>query len=151
MSWCLAFANLKILYLPPFPTISMEEAIQKAQSSRQQRIDQLSHLLEHLPQALPSPEPSPYPFAPYSVDVDFLERYGDESSALNATLEHTFGFKSRTTGDGVVPIIERGAGICGVADVLEDHLVRDPRNMILDKWIKDITAGTKKVYAVHQV
>ncbi|KAG2116350.1 hypothetical protein BD769DRAFT_1778182 [Suillus cothurnatus] len=52
---------------------------------------------------------SQYPsFLQFSLDPDILEKTGDEVATLGEQLESVFGWKARTSGDGVIPILERG-------------------------------------------
>ncbi|KAJ3919319.1 ribonuclease H-like domain-containing protein [Lentinula edodes] len=61
-----------------------------------------------------------------------------------------FGWKTRTTGDGIITISERGKnGIGAVADLLENYLKkhRDSAgqpNAVLVKWVEDISKGCEK-------
>ena len=111
-------------------------------------LSELRSLLSNLPTSLklPSASNTVYPFVGFKLDPELLERTGDEVGALNEQLKGAFGWKSRTTGNGIIPILERGKYICAVADVLEKYMGQNPANAILEKWVADISEGAKKVY-----
>jgi hypothetical protein len=111
-------------------------------------LSELRILLSNLPKTLglPSRSKTIYPFVGFELDPELLDRTGDEVGALNEQLKGAFGWKSRTTGDGIIPILERGEHICAVVDVLEKYMDRNPANAVLEKWVADITEGAKKVY-----
>lgn len=117
-------------------------------SSALTKLTELRQLLRDLPASLPIPAQMSYPFVNYSPPDDLVELYGDIPSAINNTLETTFGFKARSEGDGILTITERGPGICAVVDVLElyQRSVRNPEDAILTKWIDDLRAGVEKAY-----
>ena|ERR1700722_3580362 len=108
----------------------------------------LELLLTHLPDTLPDPAPelSSYPFISFELDQDLYEKIEDEVGTLNEQFKRAFGWKSRTTGDGILPITERGESICAVVDVLSKYLEKHPGNAILEKWTDDIIEGAKKIY-----
>ena len=56
-----------------------------------------------------------------------------------------FGFKARTTGDGVVEIKERGAGGAALVGILQSFFESDPSSNVLRKWIIDVAKGAEKV------
>lgn len=117
------------------------------------RIAELSQLMRGLPASLPSPAHSQYPFVNFVPSDDDIELYGDIPSAINHSLEIVFGFKTRSSGDGILTIAERGQGICAVIDVLKlfRSNCRDPEDAILSKWIDDLRAGVEKAYRVANV
>lgn len=52
-----------------------------------------------------------YPFGTFQIDRGLLERIEhteDEVGAINETFKRIFGWKTRTTGDGILEIKERG-------------------------------------------
>ncbi|KAG1908395.1 uncharacterized protein F5891DRAFT_973815 [Suillus fuscotomentosus] len=95
---------------------------------------------------------SQYPsFLQFSLDPDILEKTGDEVVTLGEQLESVFGWKARTSGDGVIPILERGKAICALHGILMLYYEKYPTNNVLKKWIHDITAGAEKVYKMYGV
>ena len=48
-------------------------------------------------------------FLHFTIDPDILEKTGDEVGAFSEQLKAIFGWKTRSTGDGIIPIKERGA------------------------------------------
>ncbi|KAF8825619.1 hypothetical protein HHX47_DHR6000167 [Lentinula edodes] len=78
---------------------------------------------------------------------DLLEHTGDYVGAINETFKQIFGWKTRTTGDGILNITERGEKDIGaVADLLEGFLKQYPDsegrpNVVLEKWAEDIANG----------
>src|ERR1700691_4517566 len=90
---------------------------------RCQVFDRLKLLLDHLPRQLPirTAKDSAFSlFLFYTIDPDLLEKTGCEVSALGEQLKGVFGWKARTTGDGVVAIEECqcGEAICAMHTVL---------------------------------
>ena len=43
----------------------------------------------------------------FELDPDIMEKTGDEVATLGEQLESVFGWKTRTSDDGVIPIVER--------------------------------------------
>jgi hypothetical protein len=101
----------------------------------------LKHLLENLPTQLPSKNDvnSIYAlFLDFSLDPELMERTGCEVSTLSEQLKRVFGWAARTTGDGIIPIVERGAAICALHDVFSAFFTKYPDNNVLKKWIIDV-------------
>ncbi|KAE9404501.1 hypothetical protein BT96DRAFT_989317 [Gymnopus androsaceus JB14] len=86
------------------------------------KLSWLRLLSNSLPAALPTPQKEEipkYPFKTFRPDPAFLQRTGSEVGAINETMKNIFGWKTRTTGDGIIPIEERGKyGIGAAADFL---------------------------------
>ena len=78
-----------------------------------------------------------------------MEHTGDEIGALNEMLKASFGWKARMMGDGILPVLERGDGICALPHVLRGFFQRFPNNNVLKKWILDIETGIEKAYKEH--
>lgn len=76
-------------------------------------LSELKMLLTHLPRDLPNPsaKATKYPFLSFQPDPGFLERTESEVGAINESYKTIFGWKTRTTGDGIIPIVERGKNI----------------------------------------
>jgi len=55
---------------------------------------------------------------------------------------------SRSTGDGIITITERGDPICAVVEVLKDSIGKEPGNAILEKWVDDLIAAAKMAQGV---
>ncbi|KAK0477282.1 ribonuclease H-like domain-containing protein [Armillaria novae-zelandiae] len=115
-------------------------------------------LLLNLPTDLHAPkkgEFTRYPFATFRIDQAILERTENEVGAINESFKAIFGWRTCTTGDGILDIEERGKhGISAVADLLEGYLkkYRDKKgspNAVLVKWVEDISAGCVKIYHTH--
>jgi hypothetical protein len=66
-------------------------------------------------------------------------------------LERVFGHAARSTGDGILPILERGPTICAVHDILSDYCNEFQDDIVLKKWAIDITKGVENVYNIHKV
>ena len=84
--------------------------------SQYQKLAYLRHLLENLPDSVPSCDTKSTGYC-FAVNNDNIDTYGNENSATNHMLEITFGLRHGT--DGIVPIKERGQGICAVVPILE--------------------------------
>ena len=66
-------------------------------------------------------------------------------------LKCVFGHAARSTGDGILPILERGPAICAVHDILSNYCNESQNDIMLKKWAIDITKGAEKVYNIHSV
>ena len=58
-------------------------------------------------------------FAPFTLDQDYFNKTEDEVATIGEMLEQAFGWKSRTTGDGTLPIQERGPSLLAVHAILK--------------------------------
>ena len=117
-------------------------------------LDRLKLLLDNLPEQLPlkSTVDSAFSmFLDFSLDPDLLEKTGCEVSALSEMLKGVFGWKARTTGDGIVSIAERGPAISALHKVFLEFWSRHPENNVLRKWISDVLQGVEKVYDIYNV
>ena len=105
------------------------------------RLTRLQLLLENLPDSIPfhGLQSTHYSF---SISNDEVEDYGDKTSAINHRLEVEFGSR-RDTG-GIVPIDERGPGICAVISVLANCPLSDGR---IGLWIENLCSSAEKLYA----
>ncbi|KAK0470905.1 hypothetical protein IW261DRAFT_1612376 [Armillaria novae-zelandiae] len=115
-------------------------------------------LLSNLPTDLHAPkkgEFTRYPFATFCIDQAILECPEDEVGAINESFKAIFGWRTCTTGNGILDIKEHGKhGIGAVADLLEGYLkkYKDEKgspNAVLVKWVEDISAGCVKIYHTH--
>lgn len=117
-------------------------------------LDRLKLLLDNLPRQLLLKSAANSAFSTFlyfELDPDLLEKTGCEVSALNETLKGVFGWKARTTGDGIIPIEERGPAACAMHKVLLEFWSRHPENNVLRKWIFDILKGVEKVYTQYNI
>ena len=80
----------------------------------------------------------------FSVSNDDVEKYGNKNSAINHMLEVTFGPCRET--DGIVPIRERGPGICAVVPVLDECSTRDPADKCIKLWIGNLCSSAEELY-----
>ena len=120
-----------------------------------QQLSELRNILRNLPESLPDvPHSQKFPFQNYSgPSEESFELVGSISGAINRDLEIAFGFNARSSGDGTLPITERGASVCALVDVLEKYqqACDDPESDgILLKWIEDVRAGAQKAYVDAQ-
>jgi len=77
----------------------------------------LRTLLQNLPPALPAGTSlaSKYLiFLSFTLDDELQECTGSEIGALNEQFKQIFGWKTRTTGSGILLVEERGPPICAV-------------------------------------
>jgi hypothetical protein len=120
-------------------------------------LDKLRLLLENLPDQLPSkalsgPDASRYAsFVGFQPDEELLEMTGSRAGALNMHLEHVFGHAARSTGDGVISILERGPPVCAIHNILKEYCAEFPDDNMLKKWVVDVAKGAEKVYNTHQI
>ena len=95
-------------------------------------LNKLRLLLDDLPNQLPwklvnGPDPSHYAsLVGFQPDNELMEMTGSRAGALNVHLERMFGYAARSTGDGILPIMERGPGVCAIHDVLKDYCTEFP-------------------------
>ena len=73
-----------------------------------------------------------------------------EVATLGEQLEQIFGWKTHTSVDGIIPILEWGKAICAVHPLLKKYHKRYPENNVLKKWVIDITAGVEKVFTKYE-
>ena len=109
--------------------------------SQSKQLAHLQHLLENLPDSIPHHDLTSSQYS-FIISDDEVETYGDETSATNHRLEVTFGSRSST--DGIVPIQERGPGICAVVPFLEKCPLDDVR---IELWIENLCSSAEKLYA----
>ncbi|KAF6748269.1 ribonuclease H-like domain-containing protein [Ephemerocybe angulata] len=112
----------------------------------------LHRLLHSLPNQLPerSPSSSKYgSFLDHSLDLDIFEKTEDEVATVSEQLKRVFGWDTRSSGDGIVSIEERGEGICAIEGFLRHWHEKYPEDNVLKKWIIDILRGAEKVYRDH--
>jgi hypothetical protein len=105
-------------------------------------LGRLEYLVANLPRELPEVALSDSAYRAFAgefvLDQDILEKTGCEVATLGEQLEQVFGFRARTTGDGVVDIKERGPAVSGMIKVLRSFFDRHQSNNVLKKWIIDI-------------
>jgi hypothetical protein len=90
-------------------------------------------------------------FPPFILDQDYFNKTEDEVVTIGEMLEHVFGWKSWTTGDGTLPIQERGPGLLAVHAILKEYYGKYRSNVVLKKWVLDILDGVEKVFQTYQV
>jgi len=118
-------------------------------------LDTLAFLILHLPTKLPHKTESDTIFKeflpPFELDPDYFDKTEDEIATIGEQLERVFGFKARSSGDGVLDIRERGPGLSAVHGVLDEYYHKYPNNMVHKKWIVDITNAVECVYLNYNV
>ena len=90
-------------------------------------------------------------FLNFNLDPEILDKTRDEVATLGEQLEHIFGWQMHTTGDGIIPIVERGPAICALHHILKAYSEKYPENNILKKWVIDVAIGAEKVFRTYQV
>jgi hypothetical protein len=88
-------------------------------------------------------------FLHFTIDPDILEKTGDEVGAFSEQMKAIFGWKTCSTGDGIIPIKERGRALSAAVDVLSQFHKKHPNNAVIQKWGFDIGKGVEKVYQIH--
>lgn len=140
-----------------FPTTAAESIVFMASDDFTQTLVELGSLLENLPSVLPlakASDESRYSiFLPnrWVLDKDLMEKIEDEVGVMNEQFKQVFGWKTRSTGDGIISIEERGPAICGVVDILRCFHDKYPGNGVVIKWGTDVLEGARKVYETHGV
>jgi hypothetical protein len=117
-------------------------------------LKRLKVLLSNLPSQLPlvADSKSRYnAFLSFSLDPDILDKTGDEVATLGEQLEHIFGWRTRTSGDGIIPILERGRAICALHSILSEYHEKYPDNNVLKKWVVDVATGAEKAFETFGV
>ncbi|KAF9784293.1 hypothetical protein BJ322DRAFT_1064017 [Thelephora terrestris] len=104
------------------------------------QLARLQHLLENLPNSIPFHDLKSTHYS-FSVSGEEIEDYGDETSAINRRLEIVFGSRHNT--GGIVPIVERGPGICAVVSVLAKCPLSDGRICL---WIENLCSSAENRY-----
>ena len=108
---------------------------------QEQQLEYLQRLLDDLPESTPyhGIQSTGYHFF---ITNEEVEEYGDKTSATNHRLEVVFGDRNDT--NGIVPIKERGPGICAVVSVLSKCPPADAR---IELWVNNLCSSAEKVYA----
>ena len=112
----------------------------------------LNTLLRTLPAQLPFKTLSESQFAQFQnfePDPEMLEKTGCEVAALGEELEHVFGWKARSSGDGMLPIKERGPGICSLHQAFSKLYINHPDNNVLKKWVVDVANAAESAFFDH--
>ena len=112
----------------------------------------LNTLLRTLPAQLPFKTLSESQFAQFQnfePDPEMLEKTGCEVAALGEELEHVFGWKARSSGDGMLPIKEQGPGICSLHQAFSKLYINHPDNNVLKKWVVDVANAAEKIGRAH--
>ena len=82
-------------------------------------------------------------FLHFTIDPDIVEKTGDEVGAFSEQMKAIFGWKTCSTGDGIIPIKEHGQALSAAVDVLsqfhKDHL----NNAVVQKRYSISPAGTR--------
>jgi hypothetical protein len=107
-----------------------------------EKLAYLQLLLHHLPDPAPSHDINSTTYN-FSVSEEDIADFGDVNSAVNRTLEISFGDRSKT--NGIVPI-KKGPGIFAVVGVLRKCLTEDPSDARLALWLENISESAKEVY-----
>jgi hypothetical protein len=112
----------------------------------------LNTLLRTLPPQLPFKTLSESQFAQFQnfePDPEMLEKTGCEVAVLGEDLERVFGWKARSSGDGMLPIKERGPGICSLHQAFSKLYIKHPGNNVLKKWVVDVANAVESAFLVH--
>ena len=88
-------------------------------------------------------------FLHFTIDPDILEKTGNNVGAFSEQLKAIFGWETHSTGNGIIPIKERGRALSAVVDVLSQFHEEHPNNAVIQKWGFDIGKGVEKVYQIH--
>ena len=88
-------------------------------------------------------------FLHFTIDPNILEKTGNEVGAFSEQFKAIFGWKTRSTGDGIIPIKERGRPLSAAVDVLSRFHKKHPNDAVIQKWGFDIGKGVEKVYQIH--
>ncbi|TFY58563.1 hypothetical protein EVJ58_g6337 [Rhodofomes roseus] len=99
----------------------------------------LSRLLKGLPATIPLSNDH-YNFETYAPSEASLELCECEDGAVNRDLECTFCPQGRTNG---IVLQERGPGLETVTKVLRMYTTKYPQNVVLQKWITDLSAAAR--------
>ncbi|KAF7311298.1 DUF659 domain-containing protein [Mycena kentingensis (nom. inval.)] len=101
-------------------------------------IRKLAELLKNVPKSIPLG--TEHDFRAHELRQDALLDMGCEKSVVNQDLERSFGSRA----DGVISFKSRGPGLEAVADVLREYITGTAgQNLILTKWVDDLTAAAK--------
>lgn len=107
---------------------------------KSKQLARLQLLLENLPDSIPFCDHQSTHYS-FSVNDEEVAEYGDETSAINHRLEVVFG--SRHATGGIIPINERGPGICAVVSVLKGCSPSDAR---IGLWVENLCSSAEKLY-----
>ncbi|KAF9499949.1 hypothetical protein BDN71DRAFT_1440963 [Pleurotus eryngii] len=61
-------------------------------------------------------------------------------------MKDIFGWQSRSTNNGVVPILERGSMVLAMVPAFRNFLAQHPNDNVVKKWIIDVAIGAEAIY-----
>ncbi|KAF7973529.1 hypothetical protein HWV62_4273 [Athelia sp. TMB] len=105
------------------------------------KIYRLRQLLIALPHTLPIPEISTYCFTSFAPDADWIEDTGSTAGGVNRQLEVHLGSRVKD-----FKLKERGPETIALADVLEHWIGICPDDVLLLKWLEDVTIAAENAY-----
>ena len=140
-SVCLAVNENSLLALRLFPEILMHcmSGLVELEGNFSAYLARLHSLLDpgNLPVALPLHDEATKSiygtFLHFTLDPDTLEKTGDEVGAFSEQMKAIFGWKTHSTGDGIIPIEERGRALSAAIDVLSQFHEKHPNNAVVQK------------------
>ncbi|KAI0683439.1 hypothetical protein BC835DRAFT_1311037 [Cytidiella melzeri] len=117
-------------------------------------LDHLRLLLDpkNLPQQLPLVNKinSKYAvFINFQVDAELLAHTEDEVGTVSEQFKRVFGWQTRSSGDGILKLEERGEALSAVVDVLAHFHEKYPSNAVLMKWGYDVGMAAEQLYATY--
>jgi hypothetical protein len=116
--------------------------------TRQTHLAQLKKLLGMLPSSAP---PSTINFINFQVIPGEVNDYG-YTGAINHALELTFGWKTHSSGDWVIPLTGRRQGLSVIIDVLRETIEQDPSEAaLMGKWSEDLILAAQKAQLTSKV
>ena len=129
---------------PPAETLSDDEF--------KEVLAHLNTLLWMLPTQLPFKNLSESQFVQFQnfePDPEMLEKTGCEVAVLGEDLERVFGWRARTSDGGMLPIKERGPGICSLHKAFSRLYIKHPGNNVLKKWVVDVANAAESAFSDH--
>ncbi|KAI0643457.1 ribonuclease H-like domain-containing protein [Trametes meyenii] len=88
-------------------------------------------------------------FLNFELDPEILEKTEGEVATVSEQFKGVFGWQARTTGDGIIPIEERGSALSAVVDVLRRYHEKHPQDAVLQKWAYDLGTAAEHVYSMY--
>lgn len=115
---------------------------------RSERHEHLRALLKRLPHTFPEWKGQDF----RKFEVDPAAQDPGPAGVLSSKLENSFGFQSRSTGDGIIKLKGRGPALSAVVDLLSKCTLMEPKEAaILDKWTEDLIEATSHALAAGKV
>ena len=85
-------------------------------------------------------------FLNFSLNPELMEKIEDEVGVFSEQFKIVFGWQTRSSGEGIILIMEHGPAICAIVNVLREYHNRYPSDEVIMKWGRDLLRGVRNIY-----